>query len=1106
MEVDAAGGAEERGAPPPNPPGVDASGAEFPPRAVDDLPPAERWMSQSTNLQAPARPVTWGPACNTGGAAAPTQESGVRVSSRVLVTAFAHVESGLLSGNVIPNGAVYLMRAFSVIGNLHGVGVSAACPVPLLATPAEPDAARLRVEGSTSPRMPDDKGTVSLISIVANIEGDSARICSMLKDSRTLTFKGHGPNGAPTASVLQLRMQTLATMETQAALASSATALSHGSPMLVSAPHDGTLGQLQSELDAILEPAGFGGTLLMPHAHTASSSQRIVAKPRDDGNILPDWLSLTVWDLREHSEPARLELRKQLGARGFQILHADSLEDLQPGGRALAAFDPRLAVLLTGPAAAVGSADSARRFVYGQLENLPDDVTSLVGYDQSARQADQATLSSAPVLVSPTVRRGAGSRVTACIVLPSDAAVRSLLGATTVPRGTPSKPLAPASTLGGRVSVELADFVHRRRVEADVSCHALLRHRSNDETRGCANGCGAASHHRGIDPAFAHLRSVCGEDGAAVYLAALEAEVRGSPNCRSLDMLHLDKPWSKLPAQSQSELQLSKNAHLLAARQRLQSLRGFKAPKGDVDPEPKGSPAGRCLRVGGRPGCGFHFACRHCLLAGHPASGCVLSPERDRYCAATASVNRAAYLATLARSSPRLFGGTPAAVAATPLPASVGHQGDWNQRVTSLLAQAAAAASALPTPPPVATAAAAPPAASPEPSAGAPSTQATPLPPLPAVAPLQAATLPPPAAAPPAAHPPAAAAAPAAAPPPSAPPRPPPQSGVGAIAPRVYVPRDGTDGGWQPVVAARGRRGQRAPALGEGAAARGGNYHLRRQAINLPGGTISGYALVRGGSGDHMSDEEAPGLAGAKRTHDLRTPPRRGFGALAEHEGDDKEEDEEDEEEEVEEAPATAPACPPHDYALSVSHLPPHYAKAIEALPLDTPGIVSAQAAVDSVPESDRGGDSWLILCRVLSEHPDSFNGLNPLEACMQLMVLFREKRNPGRAPPAPGHRYPAPSLAHRREDVSLGRRSPPPAAKSGRYSNDAGHPARHAAAASAAKAAPEGNAPADLFSGLNRGFLSHPTKMAKGAAPAVALPPAGPHPHPGKDPPHPAA
>ena len=120
--------------------------------------------------------------------------------------------------------------------------------------------------------------------------------------------------------------------------------------------------------------------------------------------------------------------------------------------------------------------------------------------------------------------------------------------------------------------------------------------------------------------------------------------------------------------------------------------------------------------------------------------------------------------------------------------------------------------------------------------------------------------------------------------------------------------------------------------------------------IDLPGGAISGYALVKGDSSG-MSDEEAPGLrAGAKRTNDLRTPPRHGFGALAEHEGDTEEEDER-------EALAT-------DLNTTAS------------------GLASAQA--------ERG------------------------------------RITPG---PTPGHRYPAASPAHRREDVDMGRRSPQPSA-----------------------------------------------------------------------------
>ena len=101
--------------------------------------------------------------------------------------------------------------------------------------------------------------------------------------------------------------------------------------------------------------------------------------------------------------------------------------------------------------------------------------------------------------------------------------------------------------------------------------------------------------------------------------------------------------------------------------------------------------------VGGRPRCCFHFTCRHCLLAGHPASGCVLSPERDRYCVAAASANQADYLAALAHSSHWLFGGAPAAAPATPPPMPANHQDDWNQRMTSLIGVAQAAAVSAPT-------------------------------------------------------------------------------------------------------------------------------------------------------------------------------------------------------------------------------------------------------------------------------------------------------------------------------------------------------------------------------------------------------------------------
>ena len=244
------------------------------------------------------------------------------------------------------------------------------------------------------------------------------------------------------------------------------------------------------------------------------------------------------------------------------------------------------------------------------------------------------------------------------------------------PHNDSSQPLVRSASPESGVLVRLADLEYRRRVDGAVSPPALLRHRASEVTRACGFGCGAAWHHRGADPAFSHMRSFCGPEGAAVYPQALEADFCSSGNGRSLDMLHLDKPWSKLPQESQQLL--LRNADLLAFRRRAQTMKGFKTPKGDADPEPTGSPVGHCLRRG-RPGCGFHFSCAHCLLPGHLVSDCVNSAERDRYWGDAAPANRAPFVAALARASPRLFGGPPAAQMSSP-------PGTWNKRIASYIA------------------------------------------------------------------------------------------------------------------------------------------------------------------------------------------------------------------------------------------------------------------------------------------------------------------------------------------------------------------------------------------------------------------------------------
>ena len=251
---------------------------------------------------------------------------------------------------------------------------------------------------------------------------------------------------------------------------------------------------------------------------------------------------------------------------------------------------------------------------------------TLVGYCAEARRADLEAIVNATVLVSPTARGGGGgaplSAVSACPVMP-----HWLLPWSEDCTAYSSQPLVRSASPESGVLVRLADLEYRRRVDADVTPAALHRHRMGEASRACGFDCGAAWHHRGADPAFSHMRSFCGPDGAAVYLQALEAELRSSGNGRSLEMLHLDKPWSKLPQESQQLL--LRNADLLAFRRWAQTMKGFKTPKGDADPEPTGSPVGHCIRKN-RRGCGFNFSCAHCLLPGHLASDCVVSLERDR--------------------------------------------------------------------------------------------------------------------------------------------------------------------------------------------------------------------------------------------------------------------------------------------------------------------------------------------------------------------------------------------------------------------------------------------------------------------------------------------
>ena len=1047
--------------PPPPEPAVSKPVPEILRAAVEDLPPPGKdWKNVTTPQDhPPARLGVWGsPGAAAAAALGERTLSGALITCNVLFTAATHSTTPI-SGNVAAGGSAYLAKHVMVNASVHGVEATSVSVVPLVLRPAEEGSARFRVDASASSKKLET-GAVPLVAVVATLVGDSADVYRLLhpKSPRVLTSKGRGPNGVDCSVELQVRAHALVTPEIRDGLESSQTHLPNGSPMLVSAPRDATLGELQRLLDEAVGP-GFGAVLQMPESHTASPDQRVLAMPREDGAVRADLLTLTIWDLQKHSEGDRAALRQRLHEQGFCIRRADNLEALQPGGRVLANFAPSRALVLTGPAAVVGSVDSTRRFVRRLLSHLPQEVADSVCYGADARRADLEALYEASVLIYPALEGGTRALCRATIVMPSDAAARSVCGAMTVPPGDPTKPLVHVASRAS-VRVKVGDVVLCRRVDGEVTPHALHRHRTNNATRPCSNDCGAAAHHLGMDPNFAFLRSVSGPEATDGYIAAIEHEV--STYC-DLSTLHLDKPWSSVPQDAQEFLQRPRNSYLLVARGRLRALRGVRPPAGDTDPEPKGTMANRCLRGCGRQGRDFAYSCYHCLLPGHQREGCVLSPERALYLGANAQATRASYIATLARAKPGFFRGTPVSAAAAPA--------SRNQQVASHFGagpRAQASARAPPAQPP-----------------GAPLPPATAAP-RPAAAPVPAQS--------PAAPAPPAVAVPRA----SAGASPQPPAGVWTVA------RGGRRRG--------GGRAGGAAALGPGAIIPRAN-HLRREAINLPPGGISASVWQRGAA-VAMTDDERPRTppgartAGAKRQH---SPPRRQSGATP-HDTDsyfdEEAANELDDDEHYSDDSMADDASDSDAWLLEdpvVLPLRSHFLAAIRELPENVTGFDAAFACVTSVPEEQRGA-AWHELKQAFSDHPEAFAATNnPFDVAELLLDLYKSHCELGAKSRRHG-RYPKPQRAYRREDVGAGAGScsPPPYAAVATSPLPASSGERQTHLTTPASAATPLHLPSGdtfPFAGMARGFLNNRPPRPKAASPAASQLPASLTLLPGKDP-----
>ena len=312
---------------------------------ANHLPSADEFKIKPTDFKA-AGPSAWqrgaellrSTQSSASSAATAPAKSGVQIEVRALFTAAAH-DSKLQSGSsVLPHRSTFTgggMLEKLVAARLRDMAISllSSSPVAVVAIPSEPGSPRFKVvpciEFKTLP--PDG---VLLIAVLVTMRGDSADIARLHQEtSRKLMWNDRGPDGKPCATELPIRMFPLATDEARSKLQSSGTLLAtDGTPMLVSAPNDGTLGELQTALSEALGPK-FAGVLQMPHSFTASHNQRINAVARDEGTIRPDSLALSIYELNALTDHDRREARERLAKRALKFRTHVALRTSNLGGR-----------------------------------------------------------------------------------------------------------------------------------------------------------------------------------------------------------------------------------------------------------------------------------------------------------------------------------------------------------------------------------------------------------------------------------------------------------------------------------------------------------------------------------------------------------------------------------------------------------------------------------------------------------------------------------------------------------------------------------------------------------------------------------------------------
>jgi len=466
------------------------------------------------------------------------------------------------------------------------------------------------------------------------------------------------------ADILPISFFPLATAATRSALEASQATLAVGVPFLVTLRTPGTLKKLTEKAEEFL--TDYFAIFRMPHLLTANPNQSYEAPSHGVAEGRTDAVTMVLMPRNtQATSPASLaNARSLLEQHGILPTPAARVEDLQPGGAAIARFDPALAITIRGLDSTLNSSSGVTSFLARAVEGMPrPDLEKLLGEGNALdKQQITSDVNASTVLFAPIGGNGRNRDpdTLAIVVVGDEKTKRFVLGIFNTTLDKPAEPHCPPAGPGAQLLVEDGDLVHRSKPRGPPT-PALRALRHNPKTRDCHRGCGAHNLHctsgPTADPSLPNGMALTGPEGLTLHITAILNDVKGSG--LRVEDLHLDKAWDALDNVSKGRL--TSNPKLLAARTRVRACLGRKpSPGGTDDPLPTAKPDALCLRSTVRHGEDrYVFCCRHCLAPGHHPQHCVWSPERARVLGDSAPDAQMRWLQELEARNPSLYAAAP---------------------------------------------------------------------------------------------------------------------------------------------------------------------------------------------------------------------------------------------------------------------------------------------------------------------------------------------------------------------------------------------------------------------------------------------------------------